>query len=100
MRHRLAVDRPIGVAFTLSGLAGLAAAQGQLRRAVRLSGAAARLCEVSGVPSQRTEEGYIRGRLPGLREALGAAAYDAAWAEGRALTLEQAVADALEDGDT
>jgi predicted ATPase len=95
MRLRLTIDRKIGVAFTLSGLAGLATAQGQLRRSVRISGAASRLCELSGVPSHRTQEGYIRGRLPGIREALGAAAYDAAWAEGRAMTLAQAVAYGL-----
>jgi hypothetical protein len=95
--QRLAVDRLIGVAFTLSGLAGLAVAQGQLRRSVRISGAASRLGELSGVPSHRTQEGYIRGRLPGIREAIGAADYDVAWSEGRAMTLEQAVAYGLEE---
>ncbi|HEY8885662.1 MAG TPA: hypothetical protein VIO35_10150, partial [Chloroflexota bacterium] len=98
MRQRLTLDRKIGVAFTLSGLAGLAAAQGQLARAVRISGAAAHLCVISGVPSHRAQEAYIRGRLPGIREALGAAAYDAAWAEGSAMTPEQAVSYALEAG--
>jgi predicted ATPase len=98
MRMRLSIDRRIGVAFTLSGLAGLAAAQGQLAPAVRISGAAARLCELSGVPSQRTQEGYIRGKLPGIREVLGVAAYDVAWTEGQAMTPEAAVAYALEDG--
>jgi hypothetical protein len=98
MRRRLRIDRKIGVAFTLSGLAGLAAARGQIARAVRISGAAARLCELSGVPSHRTQQGTIRGTLPGMRAALGAAGYDAAWAEGRAMTMEQAVAHALEEG--
>jgi non-specific serine/threonine protein kinase len=96
MRGRLSVDRKVGVAFTLSGIAGLAAAQGQLDRAVRISGAAARLCELSGVPPQRTQEGYIRGKLPQMRETLGAAVYDAAWEDGQAMTQEQAVAYALE----
>jgi non-specific serine/threonine protein kinase len=97
MRQRLAIDRKIGVAYTLSGLAGLAAAQGQLARAVRISGAAARLCELSGAPSHRTQEGYIRDRLPGIRATLGDSAYDAAWADGRAMTLQQAVAYALDE---
>jgi tetratricopeptide (TPR) repeat protein len=95
MRQRLMVDRQIGVAFTLSGFAGLAAAEGDLRRAARLSGTAARLCDLSGVPAHRTQEGYIRDRLPRIRAALGDAAYDAAWDEGQAMTLEEAVADAL-----
>jgi non-specific serine/threonine protein kinase len=98
MRMRLSIDRKLGVAYTLSGLAGLAAAQGQLARAVRISGAAARLCEISGVPPQRTQEGYIRGKLPGIRKEMGVAAYDAAWTEGQAMTLEGAVAYALEEG--
>jgi predicted ATPase/DNA-binding XRE family transcriptional regulator len=98
MRWRLQVDRKIGVAFTLSGLAGLAAAQGHLARSVRISSAAARLCELSGVPPQRTQQGYIRGKLPEIRETLGAVPYDAAWAEGRGMTLEQAVDYALRDG--
>jgi hypothetical protein len=34
-----------------------------------------------------------------LRRDLGEAAFAAAWAEGQALTLEQAVAFALEEGD-
>jgi predicted ATPase/class 3 adenylate cyclase len=98
MRQRLTIDRTIGVAYTLNGFAGLAAAQGDHPRAVRLSGAAARLCELSGMPANRAEEGSMRDRLPAIQAALGDAAYDAAWAEGRALTQEQAVAYALEEG--
>ena len=37
------------------------------------------------------------GALAAARAALGPAAFAATWAEGRALTLEQAVADALAD---
>jgi uncharacterized protein (DUF2336 family) len=97
MRQLRTIDRQVGVAYTLSGFAGLAAARGDPVRAVRFSAAAARLCELSGVPAHRTQEGGIRDRLPSIRTALGDAAYDAAWAEGRAMTLEQAVADALAD---
>jgi hypothetical protein len=100
MRLRLTIDRKIGIAYTLSGFAGLAAAQGVLTRAVRLSGAAARFCELSGVPAHRSQEGYIRDRLPGIRDALGPATYDAAWEEGHGMSQEEAVADALsEDTD-
>jgi hypothetical protein len=33
-----------------------------------------------------------------VRAQLPEAAFDAAWAEGRAMTLEQAIAEALDDG--
>jgi non-specific serine/threonine protein kinase len=100
MRQRLSIDRKIGVAYTLNAFAGLAAAQGQLERAVRLSGAASRLCELSGMPSNSVQEGTMHDRLPSIRAALGDTAYDAAWPEGRAMTLGQAVALALsEDTD-
>jgi tetratricopeptide (TPR) repeat protein len=99
MRRRLRINCKLGVAFTLSALVGLAAAQGQPARAARISGSAARLCELSGVPPHRTQEGYILGKLPEIRETLGAATYDAAWAEGQAMTLEQAVAYALSDSN-
>jgi non-specific serine/threonine protein kinase len=97
MRLRLSIDRKIGVAYTLNAFAGLAAAQGQLMRAVHLSGAASKLCEISGMPSNRAVEGTMRDRLPFIRAALGDTAYDAAWIEGHAMTLQQAVTDALSE---
>ena len=46
----------------------------------------------------------VRAEAPGFleraRAALGDTAYAAAWAAGQAVTLEQAVADALEDAPT
>jgi len=36
--------------------------------------------------------------LEGLRAALGTATFDAAWAEGRAMTSEQALTSALQSG--
>ncbi len=92
---RQQVDYRGGVAYTLSGHANLAAAQGQHARAARLSGAAAALCENAGMASDRTQQGGLRERLPACRDALGAAAYDAAWAEGHALSQQQAIAYAL-----
>jgi tetratricopeptide (TPR) repeat protein len=97
--HRWLVEPPVGMAHSLAGWANLAVAQGQYARAARLAGAAARLFDESGVLTSRAQETGIRERLEVAREAIGPDAYDASWAEGWAITLEQAVAYALgEDG--
>ena len=86
-----------GVMNCLDSWAGLALAQGQLARAARLFGAAAAAGEVVGAPRLTSGRHAIRD-IAATRAALGDRAYDAAWAEGHAMTVEQAVAYALEDG--
>jgi DNA-binding CsgD family transcriptional regulator len=88
------------VAFALEGMAGLAATVGEAERAGRLSGAAARLREAVGAP-------LTEGRRSGLEltEALVRSAhtedmYRAAWIDGRALPVEQAVGEALALADS
>jgi predicted ATPase/DNA-binding XRE family transcriptional regulator len=71
----------VGIVRNIAGLAGVAASQGQLERAARLFGAA----------SDAADEGI----LATLRGRLGDADFEAAWAAGRSMTLEEAVADAL-----
>jgi non-specific serine/threonine protein kinase len=69
-----------------------------LERAARLFGAAEALRERSNLyaapPGESTE---WETALTGAREALGEAAFTAAWAEGRQMTTEQACDDALRD---
>jgi predicted ATPase len=84
-----------GLARCLEGLASVAIAREQAPRAVRLLGAASRLRETMGAPVAPAalrghEEAIGRARL-----ALGEAAFAAAWAEGRAQTRDQAIAEAL-----
>ena len=81
----------------LRGLADLAAAEGRPAQALRLAGAAERLVEAAGVPAGRLDLADAAGRLAACRAAVGEAAAAAAWAAGRALTPEQAVAEALAD---
>jgi predicted ATPase/class 3 adenylate cyclase len=85
----------MGLAITLGGFCNLAAARGAHTRAARLAGAAARLCEADGVPPRRVQEAGIDARLAASRHAIGEEAFAAAWAEGRALTRDEAVAEAL-----
>ena len=67
--------------------------------ATRLFGAAEVYCEAQGNPVPLVEpESYERG-VALARSGLGEEEFAAEWAEGRALSLEQAVAFALtEDG--
>jgi non-specific serine/threonine protein kinase len=89
-----------GIAWCLEKLAEAASqqagtGQASLERAVRVFGAAAALrAPVGSVIDPADQPAYER-RLAALREALGDAAFEAAWAEGGALPLEQAVAEAL-----
>ena len=80
----------------LEKIARSAAAYGQLRQAARLFAAADALFQSTGyvleVPERPGHEKY----LSLVRNGLTPAEFAAAWAEGQALTPEQAVAEALE----
>ncbi len=85
-----------GIAVNLAGMAGVMAALGQPDRSARLFGAANALFDVMGMvvePVDRIE--YDRNREI-ARAQLGEEAFPAAWAEGRAMPLEQAIAYALQ----
>jgi predicted ATPase/DNA-binding XRE family transcriptional regulator len=84
------------VVYGITGLAGVAAVQGRAARAARLFGAAENLRETMGVdvPSQ-TWRALNERDLASASEQLDAKAFDAAWAEGWAMTLQEAVAEAL-----
>jgi hypothetical protein len=93
----------------LEDFAGLAGRQQQWARAVRLLGAVERGVESLGAASLRAPGGNERQGLPvalpeeyqrtvdAARAALGEAAFAVAWAAGRGLSLEEAVALALEE---
>jgi predicted ATPase len=80
-----------GVAETLINLAEIAAAQGQAERAARLLGAAKSLCDAIGSSPSADHDRLTSA----ARAALGDHAFHLAYAEGHALSLEQAVAYAL-----
>jgi tetratricopeptide (TPR) repeat protein len=82
----------------LEGLAGVAAAQEQPERAARLFGAAEALREVIGEPLAPAYRAAHERDVAAVRALLGDATFEAAWAEGRSMTLEQAIAYALEAG--
>jgi DNA-binding CsgD family transcriptional regulator len=83
-----------GIASSLEGLAGVAQGQGQPLSAARLYGAAAALRNAIGAPLPPTDRVSYERMVDNLRVQLDAATFEAAWAEGQAFTLEQAIAAA------
>ncbi len=87
----------LGIAYSLEGLAEAVGSLGSFLLAVRIWGAAERLREEIGSPlSPRDSLGRDKSVAAARRALDDDAAFDEAWQEGRALTLEQAIELALE----
>ncbi len=82
--------------YALEGLASLAARQSQPERAARLFAWAATARRANDLPLLPIEQAEVDRHLAMARAQLDAAAFEALWAEGQALTLEQATATALQ----
>ena len=96
LRLRPGVGGHWEIAACLEGLAAVAGGQGQAARAARLAGAAAALREELGAPVAPGDRSWYEPAIAHARAALGDAGFTAAQSEGRAMTLEQAIAYALE----
>jgi uncharacterized protein HemY len=84
------------IAFLLEHFGSLAALQGQPERALRLSGAAEALRGTIGAQLSPTDKEKLNETLDPARQALGDEVAAAMEAEGRAMTLEQAIGEALQ----
>lgn len=89
-----------GMAACLTGLAGVAEAREQSEHAARLLGATEALLEAIGGRLDALERVVSARTVAAVQTALGETACAAAWAEGRAMTLEDAVACALKGPHT
>ena len=87
-----------GIAESLEMFAALAVAQ-QPERAARLFGAAEALREAIRAPRPVIDRADYERQVAATCAALGEEAFGAAWAEGRALSLEEAIQNALQDRD-
>jgi hypothetical protein len=83
------------VAECLEILAAMAAQDGQAVRAARFVGAATAIRETADAPLLREERDKLERELASARAALGPDGFPAAAAEGRAMTVDQAVDHAL-----
>jgi hypothetical protein len=79
----------------IGGLARLVSAIGQAVEAVRLFAAADAIREGLAMPLAPSEREDFESIMNGLRAALSADCFAVAWAEGRALLPEEAIAKAL-----
>jgi class 3 adenylate cyclase/tetratricopeptide (TPR) repeat protein len=98
LRESLELNLEIGdreaLAYCLEDYAGLAAGQGQHRRALRLAGAAAALRAELGAPLPAADQANLDRLLAPARAALGTDG-GTAFSEGQALAADDAVALAL-----
>ncbi len=79
----------------LEGLGGVCAAEGNAQKAARLYGASEALRQALGTPLPTSYRADYERNLSTLRTQLDESSLSAAWAEGRALTMQQAAIYAL-----
>jgi predicted ATPase/DNA-binding CsgD family transcriptional regulator len=91
---RQALGDKEGIAAALEGVAGVAQGQGQPLSAARLYGAAQALRDAIGAPLAPTDRASYERMVASVRVQLDAATFEAAWTQGQAFTLEQAIAAA------
>lgn len=99
----LAISQTLGdkhsIAHLLESFGNLAAIQAQPERAVHLVGAAATLRKTVGAPLSPVEQTKVQHTLNLAQKSLPPHGFASAWAEGQALTQEEAMAYAIEAGD-
>jgi tetratricopeptide (TPR) repeat protein len=93
------VEDAKGTLHCLEGLAGMAAASRQPERAARLFGAATTLRESAGIPLPPVNRADYDRDVVVARAQLDEPTFAAAWADGQQMTLEQAIAEALDRGN-
>jgi tetratricopeptide (TPR) repeat protein len=98
-RESLALARDLGnardLAFAVAGLAYASLGKVEAVRVTRMLGAAAALLGAVEVRLEPAEEADVQRGIEAARAQLDPATFAAAWAEGRAMTLEQAIEYAL-----
>ncbi len=97
LQLRMEIGKNYGdLSFSLQSFASLALSEGSFSRAARLWGTAIQLFETQSTRLPYSCLRQFEKDIATLRAHLGEATFDALWAEGQAMTLEQAIACALE----
>jgi len=103
-RESLVVGQEIGekrvIAYCIEGIAKVAARYGNAAQAAQLLGAAEVLRQAIGAPLSGAEHSELDQDVIVTRKRLGEGNFEDAWAEGRAMPLEQALELALKETQT
>jgi tetratricopeptide (TPR) repeat protein len=83
--------------YNLMGMALVAFTGGQTARAVKLFGAADALREKIGTPLPPSQQPLYDALLKSMRAELRESTFEAVWAEGRGMTMQQAIEFGLKD---
>ncbi len=97
LRLGIEINSVIMIAEGLNGLAGAIGPLGQPEKAARLYGASEALREKLGARIQVGDMADYESGLARVRAMLDPVRFDALWAEGRGMEMEQAIAYALEE---
>jgi DNA-binding CsgD family transcriptional regulator len=92
LSHAAETGTGTGLFYALECLADLATDAGSHREAARLFGAADGLRQRTGEVRFKTLDADYQASVAGLRNAMGDSDFEAAWAEGAALSTEEAIA--------
>jgi non-specific serine/threonine protein kinase len=92
-----AIRYPIQMLAAVTEAAANARAAGQADRALRLLAASEAHREAIGIAQHRAMQQTVEEHLAALRDLLGESAFTAAWAEGSAMSPDEAIAFALSD---
>ena len=99
LRESLALLKPLNdrrcIPLTIEGLACITVGPGWADRSARLLGAAQAMQAVTGAPSPPSAMADYERTVADARQALGSERFEAAWAAGAAMSLEEAVDLAL-----
>jgi tetratricopeptide (TPR) repeat protein len=103
LEESLAIHRELGekqaIAVSVVGLGGVAAGMGQAERGARVLGAAGALLEAIHANLAPEDRILYEQGVAAARAQMSEEEFEKAWAEGRAMSMEQAVEYALEDSD-
>ena len=98
----LEINRDLGdlwaIAYLLEDIGVLALQQGRPEHALRLAGASSELRQKIGAPLSPADQTRLEEMLAPARQKLSESEQTAAWSEGKNMTLDQAILEALEFG--
>ena len=100
LRRFFQEGRKIGVVYALEGLASLAVMQGHPERAVRLFGWAEAMREAIDNRRPPIEQTDVDRDIATIHALVDETTFMTAWAEGRAISMEQAIEIALDQVDS